>query len=117
MWHFGQELSGGHRVAAQLVGGKAPRRFPLSCQDLVKEALGGPGIPLTLHQNIEYGAVLVGGSPDLVDLSLDRDEHLVGVPVITNLTFPAFEAPLVARAELQAPSANRLIGHFDTALC
>ena len=96
---------------------KAPRRFALSFQDLAKEALGSLGIPPTLHQNIEYGAVLVDGPPEIVDLSLDSDEHLVGVPVITELTFPAFEAPLIARAELQAPTADRLIGHDDTALC
>ncbi len=97
---FGQELSGGDTVAAELVGEKAPRRFALSFQDLAKEALGSLGIPPTLHQKIEYGAVLVDSPPEIVDLSLDSDEHLVGVPVITELTFPALKAPLIARAEL-----------------
>ncbi len=117
VWRSGQELSGRDTVAAELVGDKAPRRFALPFQDLAKEALGSLGIPPTLHQNIEYGTILVDGPPEIVGLSLDSDEHFVGVPMITELSFLAFEAPLIATAELQAPTADRLIGHDDTALC
>ncbi len=95
----------------------AARSFALSFQYLAKESFGSLGIAPALHQNIEYGAVLVDGPPEIVDLSLDSDEHFIGVPMITELTFPAFEAPLVARAELQAPTADRLLGNDDTALC
>ncbi len=103
----GQELSGGDTVAAELVGEKAPRRFALSFQNLAKEALRSLGIPQALHQNIEYGAVPVDGPPEIVDLSLNSDEHLAGVPMIAELTLPALEAPLIARAEFKAPTAAR----------
>ena len=71
MRRSGQELSGGDTAAAELVGDKAPRRFALSFQNLAKEALGSLGIPPTLRQNVEYGAVLIDGPPEIVDLSLN----------------------------------------------
>ncbi len=52
-----------------------------------------------------------------MNVSLDIDKHLIGVPVITELTVPALEAPLIARAELQVPPADRLREYEDTTLC
>ncbi len=75
MRRSGQELSGGDTVAAELVGEKAPRSFAQSFQDLVKEARGSLGIPPTLHQNIDYSAVLVDGPPEIVDLSLHQSSE------------------------------------------
>ncbi len=83
------------------------RRFAPCFEDRAKEALGSLVIPPTLHQNFAYGVDPVDGPPEIVDLSLNSDEHLAGVPMIAELTLPALEAPLIARAEFKAPTAAR----------
>ncbi len=36
-----------------------------------------------LHEDIEDGAILIDGAPQVVDGAIDREEHLVKMPRIT----------------------------------
>jgi hypothetical protein len=58
------KTSGGD-IAAEPVGDNGPRDILESPQQLPKELLGCPSVAARLHQDIEYLAVLIHGSPPI----------------------------------------------------
>jgi hypothetical protein len=63
-----------------------------------------------LNKNIQYIAVLINSTPEVVLLTTDRDKNLVYKPGITESTFASFERPLKTRAELKTPTPYRFVG-------
>ena len=70
----------GSGIAAELVGNKLPRWFPLMLQQLAKKALGGFAISPSRHQNIDHVSILIHRSPQIMTSSPDPDEELVDQP-------------------------------------
>src|SRR5271157_2038978 len=97
-----QELALRHAVAFQLVR--------------VEEALRRPRIAAGLDQNIKHDAVLIDGAPEIMQLALDPNEHLVQVPLVTGPGPAPTKTIREARAKLQAPAPNALVGDNHAAL-
>jgi hypothetical protein len=68
-------------VATQLVGDHHPRHVPQSLQQLTKEPLRGPGVTTGGDQNVQDIPVLVDRPPQVLPGTVDREEHLVQMPV------------------------------------
>ena len=66
-----------HAIAAQFVGDKHARNILETLQQPLEEAPRRPGIAAALHQDIEHDAILIDGAPEIVQLALDPDEHLI----------------------------------------
>jgi hypothetical protein len=52
-------------------------------QQSSEEVLGSIGISPVLNNDVEHNAVLLEGTPELVLHTLDPDEHLVEVPIVS----------------------------------
>src|SRR5690606_3674979 len=67
-------------------------------------------------KDVEFGAMLVDGTPQQVRLTAQRHEHLVQMPGRARLAARGFGAMRKARAELVAPASDRLVADDNTAL-
>ena len=79
----------GGRVTAQLVGDQASRHVPLGLQQLAKESHRGVPISSRLHEDVEDVTGLIHGAPHVLLATLDRDEHLVEMPGVSELATSA----------------------------
>ena len=57
---------------------------------------------------------MIDRSPEVKALSVDFDEHLIDVPAIAESTSETFKLSLIARAERQTPTSDRLVRDDDT---
>ena len=89
------------------------RRSSLALQDLPGEALRSFPVPAEHGQDL---AVLVDRSPKVTVLKLDRLEHFIQVPDVTESPVSPPRSPSVRRSELAAPQSNGLVGHGDASL-
>ena len=103
-------------MTLQLVGNQAKRNPPLTSQEFAKEALRCPTVASRLHKNIDHVAVLIDGTPQIVPLTIDRDEHFVQKPSIAESTMPSSQSPCVVWSELSAPAAYGLAGDPNSPL-
>jgi hypothetical protein len=78
-------------------------------QHLTQKPLGCSSLSTLLDQDVEHLAILIHGAPQVVLPSPYLDEHFVDVPGIAEPALPALECSAVARSELQAPAAYRLV--------
>ena len=67
----------GSPVAAKLVGYESARHPALTFQQFVEEALSRSTVLAELDQDVDRIAVLIHGSPQVVALTLDRDEEFI----------------------------------------
>ena len=104
-----------YAVAAELVGDEDPRCILQTLQQPLEKALRRPGIAAALHQDVEHDPVLIDGTPEIVQLTPDPDEDLIQVPLVARPRPTPAKLIRKARAELEAPSANALIGDNHTA--
>ena len=110
-WHH--RATGG-RVTTQLVGNQASRHVPLVLQQLAKESHRGVPIPSRLHEDVEDVTVLIHGAPQVLLATLDRDEHLVEMPGVSEPATSAPQSARILRTEPSTPLPDGLIGDFDT---
>jgi hypothetical protein len=75
----------------------------------LKKLLRCSGIAAALGQNIEYDAVLVDGSPEIMQHTFDTDEHLIQMPLVSRPRSTPAQLIGEARTELHAPLPNALI--------
>lgn len=66
-----------------------------------------------LHQDVQYDAVLIDSAPEIAHLTLDADENLIQMPLVTRPRSPATKAVRKAGAEFQTPSTDALTGDDD----
>jgi hypothetical protein len=106
-----QDLALRNTVAAKTIRDQTSRFVLQSLEQPLEETLGGICVPPILHQDVEHDAVLVHRTPEIVQLTVDPDEHLIQVPDVA-WSWPAPAEPLgELRPELSAPSADALVGH------
>ena len=75
-------------------------------------------LPVTpwLEDDVENFALVVDGTPEVVDLAADPDEDLVQMPA-SRRPWPAPSNPSgIDAAELERPPAHRLVGSVDAML-
>ena len=102
------------RVAAQLVRDDYAWLSSCSLQQLAKETNRGEAIPFRLDEDVEDDAVLIDGSPEVVNDAVDLEEDLVQMPLITRSGTSSPEAVGVVFAELLTPTPDRLVAEHDT---
>ncbi len=98
-------------VAPQAVGDQAPGLILETGKQPLEETLGGGGVPPILDQDVEHDPLLIHRSPEVMQLAVDANEHLVQMP---GVAWPRPSAPQlgrVARAELQALAPDALVAH------
>ena len=111
--HHGAARGG---VGAQLVGDQSSRDTALGFQQRPKESDGCSPIPVRLHEDVQDVTILVYCAPQILLATLDRDEHLVEMPGVSDPTAPAPQLPGVDRTEPLAPLPNRLVGDRHASL-
>jgi hypothetical protein len=105
----------GRSIALEFVSDEHARDVGQAFQEFAEELLRGPLIPAALDQNIQHGPVLIDRPLEIVPFSLDRQKHLIHMPLIA---WPRAAAQLVGilLAELATPFADGLIRHDHAAL-
>ncbi len=107
-----QDLAFGSAIGAKFVRHDHSRHKAQALQQLAKEALGGLRVPAALDQHIEHAAVLINGSPEIMQLAADANKHLVQEPFVSRLRPPPLQR-LVGVPEAQAPFPDSLLADED----
>ena len=71
---------------------------------------------ISAHYEVDQVAVLVHGAPEILALTVDRDEDFVQEPRIAESTLSALQPPGVVGAKLPAPLSNGFVRHDDASL-
>ena len=85
-------------VAAQLVGHETRRFLPLTLQEFPKESPRRAPVPAGLDEDVDQITVLVNRTPEILALTVDRDEDFVQKPRISESTLSALQLPGVIGA-------------------
>ena len=113
MLDAGQDRPLGGTIASQPVGYDDPRNILQPTQQLPEEALRRLGVASALDKDVEYMAVLVDGTPEVVRFTADADEYLIEVPFVSRAR-PAAPQRIGKRpAEAQAPVADGFVTYDD----
>lgn len=96
-------------VASQLIGHDHSRHVLQALEQPFEESLRGLGIPPRLNEDVEYDAVLVHHTPEIMLDALDSNKHFIKVPFVTGARTTAAQAAGKALAEFLAPAPNGLI--------
>ncbi len=115
MFYPWEELSLGGPIALQFIGNDHPWYIHQPFEELAEELLRGPLIPAALDQDIQHVPGLIHRPPEIVTLALNRQKHLIHVPLVAGPSASAPELIGILLAKLAAPLADRLIGHDDSA--
>jgi hypothetical protein len=68
-----------------------------------------------LDQNIQKVAILINGSPQIVNAAIDLKEHFIKMPLVPRPRRFSSLVVSINLAELEAPFSDRLIAESDTA--
>jgi hypothetical protein len=108
-----QYLPLGRAIALELIRDDHPRDILTAFEELAEELLGRLLVPPSLHQDIEYHAILIHGPPQIVALFVDGDEHLIQMPFITRARTAPPQGIRIRLAKLATPLADRFVRHDD----
>jgi hypothetical protein len=100
-------------IAAQLVGHETHRLLSLTLQQFPKESPCRAAISTGLDEDIDQVPVLIHGAPQILALTVDRDEDFVQEPRIAESTLSSLQPSGVVEAELPAPLPHGFIRHDD----
>ena len=113
MGDCGHDLPMCNTVAPQLVGHETRRFLSLPLQEFPKESPRRTPVPAGLDEEVDQVPVLVHGAPEILALTVDRDEDLVQKPRIAEATWSSLQPPGVVGAKLPAPLPNGFVRHDD----
>src|SRR5262249_25771439 len=111
----GQDLPFGRAVALQLIRDDDPRYIPQALEELAKELLRPLFIAPALDQNVEDVVVLVDSAPQVMAFAMNRQKHLVQIPLVSWLGTSTLQSIGIVLAKLQTPLADGFMGDVDTA--
>ena len=103
------------RIAAQLISDYLARHG-VRAQHPLEETFGRGLVAPLLHQDVEFGAMLVDRTPQQIRFAAQRDEHLVKLPRAARIASRRLYAVSKALAKFVAPASDRLVCHGHTAL-
>ena len=103
-------------VAAQLVGHEPHGFLSLTLQQSAKESPRCPRVPTGLYEDVDQVTVLVHRAPEILALTVDRDEDLVQEPRVSESTLSSLQPTRVVGAELPAPLSHGFVRHDDASL-
>ena len=76
--HFGERRT----IAPQLIGNDQTWEILQALQQLAKEPLGSFLISVALDQDVQHLAILIHRTPEVVETTVDLEEHFVEVPPV-----------------------------------
>ena len=100
-------------VAAQLVGHETRRFLSLSLQEFPKASPPRAPVSAGLDEDVDHVTVLVNRTPEILALTVDRDEDFVQKPRISESTMSVLQLPGVVGADLPTPLPNGFVRHDD----
>ena len=109
----GHDVPMGDAVAAQLVGHQSHGFLALTPQQSSKESPRRTPVPAGLDEEVNEVTVLVHCTPEILTLTVDRDEDFVQKPRIAESALAAPQLSGVVGAELSAPLPNGFVRHDD----
>ena len=87
----------------------------LTLQQSAKESPRCTPVPTGLYEDVDQVTVLIHRAPEILALTVDRDEDFVQEPRISESTLTSLQPPGVIGAELPAPLPNSFVRHDDAA--
>src|SRR3954451_22769190 len=103
-------------VASQFVRNDHAGPTSTALQQLLEEPHSSKTIPLGLHENIDDGALLIDGTPEVILHSVDLQKHFVEEPFVAQLGPSALQFGRIRRPERIAPAADRLVAQLDSSI-
>ena len=85
-------------------------------QEFPKESLRRTPVLTGLDEEVDQVPVLVRGAPEILALTVDRDEDCVQKPRIAEATLSSLQPPGLVGAKLPAPLPNGFVRHDDASL-
>ena len=107
----GHDVPMGDTVATQLVGHETRWFLSLTLQEFPKESPCCAPVPAGLDEEVDQVTILIHGAPQILVLTVDRDEDFVQEPRIAKATLLALQPPGLVGAELPAPLPNGFVRH------
>ena len=111
----GHEVPVCNTVAAQFVGHEPHRFLSLTVQQAAEESPRCTRVPTRLDEEVDQVTILIHGAPEILALTVDRHEHFVLEPGVSESTVSSLQPPSVVGAELSAPLPNGFVRHDDAA--
>ena len=102
----GHDSSVRRGIAPEFVRNDSSRLAPLTYQDSTEKTRCCLPIAARLDQDVEHVTVLINGTPEVVQPTLDFHGNLIEVPGITQTTLSSLEGAGVPRTELETPLPN-----------
>jgi hypothetical protein len=87
-------------IATQAIGDDAPGLLLQAGEQPLEEALRRSDVPAVLDQDVEHDAVLIDRTPEIVQLAIHLQDHLIEVPNVARL----------------GPALTELVGEVGTKL-
>jgi hypothetical protein len=116
MSDLGQELALCHAVALQPISDQPAWLVLEACEQALEEPLGCTPVPPILNEDVQHHAVLVHGSPEIVEHAIDAQKHLMEVPGVARLRPAPSQLSGERRAELLAPAPDAFMRDGDASL-
>lgn len=86
-------------------------------EQFAQEFLRRPLIPPRLNDDVDYFAVLVDGTPQIPEITVDHQEVLIEMPTVAGSRTMRTNPLGIGTTKLQTPFADGFIRHYDAALC
>lgn len=101
-------------ITSKYMGAQPSRFTSLAFEKTAEKAFSRTLIATELHGNIKANAVLIDGTPQILELPLNGEKDFVDRPRLAQAALPFFEFSSRVRSKILAPLPNGLIGHRDT---
>jgi len=111
--HARQELARGRPIALQVSGEEHPWHVRYAREERAEACLRGLLVTPALHQDLEHGAVWSESPPTIRALAMDRQNHLIEVPLSARSGAPAPQVMDRRLTKRPAPLPDRFI-RYDT---
>ena len=112
---LGQDLTVRNAVAAKAIRDDPPRFVSQANQQAFEEAPGRRGVASVLHQNIEHDAMLIDSPPEIAQLTIDTQIHLIEVPDVARLRSTTPELAGELGPEPETPLPDTFVSDQNTA--
>jgi hypothetical protein len=114
--HIGQEIAMRHPVAAQAIGDDLPGPVLQAGEQALEESLRRRGVSAILDQDVEDHTVLIHRAPQILQLTIDPQVHLIHVPGVAWLRPTPAQLLGEVGPEPAAPAPDALLADRDTPL-
>jgi len=99
------ELTVSNTIASQFIGHDLPGFTAMTAQEPFEEAFCSSSVTPGLQKNINYFAILIHGSPQVMLLAVNFDEDFIDVEGIAIASVLPLQAAGINRSELDAEPA------------